>query len=525
MTTENEAEKLYNTLVSLVVSFFPIIVVIILVALGTITIMSGIMIITIVILALYIFNLSFNLSLSTNLGSQDNSDCSVCGTSKCEKHAELHRLHTHLHSGNGYGSGYRQGLGNTSTCPNGLPIWEHYLRKYGLLYDDLGTEQRIPDDGIKYVVVEYNTPTSDSGISLSEVQIWESTGTTSTDDTTTNEYVVSGLTNIAPQASIDITTGHITSNDPNTDLSGNRPDTCADLNMSLNTGSSVYYHQHGSSGTQNSNHVNNHYGPNGHHHPSTHSYNNPNGNHDPSTHSHNNNTGYMREPIDGNHYNENHDPSTHSHNNPNARPIYQYHNDDHGIHNNVTHSREHRSLYDQHIEDHYIEGMTTDLKSTLTNNNFADQYLNIVTDASSNTVVQQETMKVGLHTAKNHDELYVVRLITPTTLMNATVSLLNGNQQVLYSKNIKETANVYTFKLGATGNESNINTALDNYDSSYTQKLYDVCPIPQNRKQYAIQHRANNPNNNMNCTTETFVSTINLKPLSIKANPITRDLI
>jgi hypothetical protein len=438
MSTENEAEKLYNTLVSLVVAFFPIIVVIILVALDTISIMSGIMITIIVILALYIFNLSFNFSLSTTVGAEDNSDCSVCGTPKCEKHVSLHRSHTQLHSGNGYGSGYRQGLGNTSKCPNGLPVWEHYLRKYGLLYDDLGTQQILPDDGIKYIIVEYNTPTGDTGISLSEVQIWESTGTTSTDDTTANEYVVSGLTNIAPQSSIDIITGHITTNDPNTDLSGNRPDTCADLNQSLNTNSSS-----------------------GH--------------------------------IDANHYNEHHDPTTHSH--------------------------------DQHIEDHYIEGMTTDLKSTLTNNNFADQYLNIVTDGSSNTVVQTETMKVGLHTAKNHDELYVVRLITPTTLMNATVSLLNGNQQVLYSKNIKETANVYTFKLGATGNESNINTALDNYDSSYTQKNYDVCPIPQNRKQYAIQHRGNNPNNNMNCTTETFVSTINLKPLSIKATPITRDLI
>lgn len=464
MSSENEAEKLYNTLVSLVVAFFPIIVVIILIALDTISIMSGIMIITIIILALYIFNLSFNFSLSTTVGprdNSDNSDCSVCGTKKCQKHAELHRLHNQLHSGNGYGSGYRKGLGNTSKCPNGLPVWEHYLRKYGLLYDDLGTEQILPDDGIKYIIVEYNTPTGDTGVSLSEVQIWESTGTTSTDDTTANEYVVNGLTNIAPQSSIDIITGHITTNDPNTDLSGNRPDTCGDLNMSLNTNtsSSVYYHQHRISGP----------------------------------HNHAGSLGDTREPIDENHYNEQHDPTTHSHRN--------------------------------HNDDHYVEGMTTDLKSTLTNNNFADQYLNIVTDVSSNTIVQKETIKIGLHTAKNHDELYVVRLITPTTLMNATVSLLNGNQQVLYSKNVKESANVYTFKLGATGNESNINTALDNYDTSYTQKTYDVCPIPQNRKQYAIQHRTNNPNNNMNCTTETFVSTINLKPLSIKANPITRDLI
>lgn len=508
MSTENEAEKLYNTLVSLVVAFFPIIIVIILVALGTISVMSGVLIVGIVILAVYIFNFSFSLSLSTVIGSSSNDDCSICGTKKCQKHAELHRLHNQLHSGQGYGSGYRRGLGNTSTCSNGLPVWEHYLRKYGLLYDDLGNSQSVPDDGIKYIVIEYNTPTDNSGISLSEIQVWESTGTTSTDATTANDYVVSGLTNIAPQGSVDVTIGHITTNDPNNDLSGNRPDTCGDFNQYLNNGPTeyVYYHSHGNSGrhshrrnnSQYSNHSNNHYGS----------------------------TGYMREPIDENHYNDNHDPSTHSHNNPNARPIYQYHNDDHGvIHDNVTHSRQHRSLYDQHIEDHYLEGMTGDIKSTLTNNDFSDQYLNISTDTNSDTVVQQETVKMGLHTSKNHDELYVVRLITPTTLMNATVSLLNGNQQVLYAKNVKDNANVYTFKLGATGNESNINTAIDNYDSSYTQKTYDVCPIAQNRRQYAIQHRASNPNNNMNCTRETFVSTINLKPLSIKTIPITRDLI
>ena len=496
MSSENEAEKLYNTLVSLVVAFFPIIIVIILVALGTIGVMSGAIIVIIVILALYIFNLSFSFSLSTISGSSNKDDCSVCGTEKCQKHAKLHRLHNQLHSGQGYGSGYRRGLGNTSTCSNGLPVWEHYLRKYGLLYDDLGNSQSVPDDGIKYIVVEYNTPTDNTGISLSEIQVWESTGTTSTDDTTTNDYVVSGLTNIAPQGSVDVTIGHITTNDPNNDLTGNKTDTCGDFNQNLNGGGTedVYYHSHGNSGR----------------------------------HSHRRNNGprrRMREPIDESHYNDNHDPSTHSHNNPNARPTYEYHDDDHGENNGVTHSRGHRSLYDQHIEDHYLEGMTGDIKSTLTNNNFSDQYLNIATDENSNTVDQQETLKMGLHTSKNQDELYVVRLITPTTLMNATVSLLNGNQQVLYAKHIKDNANVYTFKLGAAGNESNINTAIDNYDSSYTQKSYDVCPIPQNRRQYAIQHRASNPNNNMNCTTETFVSTINLKPLSIKANPITRDLI
>jgi hypothetical protein len=489
MSSENEAEKLYNTLVSLVLAFFPIIIVIILVALGTIGVMSGVMIVLIIILALYIFNLSFSLSLSTVIGGSGNDDCSICGTKKCQKHAKLHRLHNQFHSGQGYGSGYRQGLGNTSTCSNGLPVWEHYLRKYGLLYDDLGNSQSVPDDSIKYITIEYNTPTENTGISLSEIQLWESTGTTSTDDTTANEYVVSGLTNIAPQGSVDVTVGYITTNDPNNDLSGNKSDTCGDLNQYLN-----------SSGTRDV------------------YYNSDRRNYRPRRH--------MREPIDESHYNDNHDPSTHSHNNSNARPTYEYHDDDHGENNNVRHRRGHRSLYDQHIEDHYLEGMTGDIKSTLTNNDFSDQYLNISTAADSDTVVvEQETVKMGLHTSKNHDELYVLRLITSTTLMNATVSLLNGNQQVLYAKKIKDNANVYTFKMGATGNESNINTAIDNYDSSYTQKNYDVCPIPANRRQYAIQHRASNPNNNMNCTRETFVSTINLKPLSIKANPITHDLI
>jgi len=509
----NDIGQLYNTFISLVISFIPIILVIVLYALDTISAMSAMMIIIIVILALYIFNLSFNLKFSAGTAgtaSSTTDDCSICGTPKCLKHAELHRLHTQLHSGNGYGSGYRQGLGNTSICPNKLPVWENYLRKYGILYDDLGNEQSVPDDGIKYIAIEYNTPTDNNGISLSEIQVWESTGTTTTAPDSGNENIVSGLTNIAAQGSIDVTTGFITSSDPNTDLSGNNSNNCADLDGYLSNGvpSEVYYHSHGTNGRHS------HVIPSG-----------PQTDHNPE-HNHYGSRGHSRAPIDRNHYNDSHDPSTHSHNSSNARPIHEYHNDDHGCRNSVTHSRNHGSIYDKHIKDHYLEGMVSgDLRTKLTNNNFSDQYLNITTDTSSNTIVQQETLKMGLHTSKNHDELYVVRLITPTTLMNATVSLLNGSQQVLYSKKVKENANVYTFKLGAVGNETNINTAIDNYDSSYTQKTYDVCPIPKNRRQFAINHLEKNPKNNMNCSRETFVSTINLKPLSIKATPITNDLI
>ena len=490
---KDEIAQLHNTLISLISTFIPILIIIVLTALQVITTMTGAVLVVFVILILYIYNLYFHLFFSNNTTTTTNTD----------KHANLQRLHRQLHSGPGYGDG----LGNTNRCPNGLPVWENYLRKYGLLYDDLGNRQSVPDDGIKYIVVEYNTPTGNDGISLSEIQVWESSGTTSSTDTTNNDYIVSGLTNIAPQATIDVTTGFITNNDDNSDLSGNKPDSCATFNLPED----VYYHSHGSQGrhshnnnrnrrrNQRRNHLYNHYGPHG----------------------------SNREPIDDDHYNDDHDPTTHTHNLRNARPIHDYHHDDHGHDTSVTHRREHRALYDQHIEDHYLEGMTSgdSIKTTLTNNNFSDQYLNIVVDASNETIVQQETIKMGLHTSKNHDELYVVRLITPTTLMNATVSLLNGNQEVLYSKNIKENANVYTLRLGASGSESNINTAIDNYDSSYTQKSYEVCNIPQNRRQYAIQHRSNNPNNNMDCTTETFVSTINLKPLTIKASPITRDLI
>jgi hypothetical protein len=200
---------------------------------------------------------------------------------------------------------------------------------------------------------------------------------------------------------------------------------------------------------------------------------------------------------------------------------------------NMTHQQAHRhqdmhnGILNDHIEDHYLqEGMTSgEVQTLITNNNFSDQYLNVVADASGNSVVNKETVKMGLHTAKNHDQLFAVRLVTPTTLMNATVSLLNGNQEVLYSKKIKDTANVYTFRLSGAGTEASINEAIDNYDSSYTQKSYTVCAIPQNRRQYAVQHRANNPRNNMNCSTETFISTINFKPINPKVSPVSNDLI
>lgn len=462
---KDEILQLHNTLISLIVTIIPIFIVIVLTSMSVITPLTAGVIVVMLVLALYIYNLSFHLKLTSATTESDT-----------HRHRHLHDLHRKLHSGPGWGSGNAMGLGNANVCPNGLPTWENYLRKYGLLYDDLGNTQSVPDDGIKYVVIEYNTPTSNDGVSLSEIQVWESTGTTSEG----NEYVVSGLTNIAPQASVDVTKGFITENDPNNDLQGEKPDTCPSYNLPED----IYYD--GNRPAHPYQHHNNYYGPRGH----------------------------LRDPIDENHYNDNHDPTTHSHNDHNARPYY---GSDHHVRT---------QLYNDHIEDHYREGMTTgNVKDILTNNNFSDQYLNIITDASSNTIVDKETLKMGLHTSKNHDELYAIRLITPTTLMNATVSLLNGNQEILYSKKIKETANVYTFKLSASGSEDNINVAIDDYDSSYKQRTYDVCAIPNSRRQYAIQHRANHPNNNMSCSTETFISTINLKNIMPKASPITRDLI
>uniref|UniRef100_A0A6C0BRC7 Uncharacterized protein n=1 Tax=viral metagenome TaxID=1070528 RepID=A0A6C0BRC7_9ZZZZ len=481
MSTEIKGEQLYKNFMNLVVAFFPIIIVIILVALDIISGISGIMIIVIFILLFYIYNLSINFTFGINNNNSD--ECSICGTQKCQKHAYLHQLHTRLHSGNGYGSGYRQGLGNTEKCPNGTPVWEHYLKKYGLLYNDLGTPQSVPDDGIKFVVVEYNTPTDNKGVSLSEIQVWEKTKSPPQEGSSDAQNM--GVVNIANKGTVDIVSAFITENDNNSDLSGNKPDTCPNLDINLNTGTRDVYYNNTYRNNQNNNHYYNHYG----------------------------HTGHRREPIDESHYNEHHDPRNHRHNNHNARPEYRYYND------------QNRSLYNSHMEDHYLEGMTNDIKTTLTNNIFSDQYQNIVTDGSNNTLVQKETVKLGLYTAKDHDELYAVRLITDTTLMNATVSLLNGNQQVLYSKKINTDANVYTFKMGVIVNERVIDKDIDDYNSSYKQKIYDVCDIPKNRKQYAIQHRANNPRNNMDCTQETFISTINFKPFMPKANPISNDLI
>jgi hypothetical protein len=455
-TQKQEILQLHNTLISLVVTMIPIFVVIVLTAMSVIDPMTAGVLVVVIILVLYIYNLSFHLRLNTKTSSETN--------------AHLNQLHAQLH--NQSTTGYRQGLGNTNVCPNGLPVWEHYLRKYGLLYDDLGNQQGIPDDGIKYVVVEYSTPTSNTGISLSEIQVWETTSSTDL----SNVNVVDGLTNIASQAAVDVTTGFITENDDNNDLEGNKPDTCPSYNLPDN----VYY--------------NNNYRNNGH----------------------------RRNTISSDHYNSDHDASDHTHSSRNARPIM-----------NMTHQQAHRhqdmhnGILNDHIEDHYLqEGMTSgEVQTLITNNNFSDQYLNVVADASGNSVVNKETVKMGLHTAKNHDQLFAVRLVTPTTLMNATVSLLNGNQEVLYSKKIKDTANVYTFRLSGAGTEASINEAIDNYDSSYTQKSYTVCDIPQNRRQYAVQHRANNPRNNMNCSTETFISTINFKPINPKVSPVSNDLI
>ena len=454
---KQEILQLHNTLISLVITMIPIFVVIVLTAMSVIDPMTAGVIVVIIILVLYIYNLSFHLRLNTKTSSETN--------------AHLNQLHAQLHNQNGQ-TGYRQGLGNTNVCSNGLPVWENYLRKYSLLYDDLGNQQGIPDDGIKYVIIEYSTPTSDTGISLSEIQVWETTSSTDL----SNVNVVDGLTNIAPQAAVDVTTGFITENDDNNDLDGNKPDTCPSYNLPDN----VYY--------------NNTY----------------------------RNNGSTRQTISSNHYNSNHDARTHTHSSPNARPIMNMAHDQ-----SHTHSSMHNALLNDHLEDHYLqEGMTSgEVKTLITNSNFSDQYLNVVTDSSSNSVVNKETVKMGLHTAKNHDELFAIRFVTPTTLINATVSLLNGNQEILYSKKIKETANVYTFRLSGAGTEASINEAIDNYDSSYTEKSYTVCAIPQNRRQYAIQHRANNPGNNMDCTTETFVSTINFKPVNPKVSPVSNDLI
>ena len=472
---KNEILQLHNTLLSLIVTIVPVFVVIVLTSMSLISITTASIIVVLIVLGLYVYSLFFHLKLDQKM-EENNQD----------RKAHLQALHRRLHSGPGYGDGYRR----SSTCPNGLPRWENYLRKYGLLYDDLGNRQSVPDDGIKFIVVEYNTPTNNTGVSLSEIQVWESNSSTNTNDDTSSDYVVNGLTNIAPQGTIDVTKGFITNNDPKSDLDGQNPDSCP----TIDPAEEVYYRG-------NNNRYHGHQG--GHRHT------------------------IHREPIDENHYNSQHDPSTHSHNLPNARPIYDYHSDDHGYNSSVTHTRNHRSdLYDQHVQSHYLEGMTSgDVKSTLTNNNLGDQYLNIVTDSESNVIVEQETLKMGLYTAKSQNELYAIRFVTPTTLMNATVSLLNGNQEVLYSKNIKHNANVYTFKLSGPGSEENINTQVDNHDSSYSQKIYDVCPIPQNRRQYALQHKKNNPNNNMDCTTETFISTINLNNSNPKASPVTRELI
>ena len=101
------------------------------------------------------------------------------------------------------------GANDQITCPDGNPVWQNYLDKYGLLQDDNGNDVNPPHHLIREFIIQYTTSTGDDGelvnpIEIDEIELFKHVGNNDPDADSTVYTNDDGITNIIDTAPITI---------------------------------------------------------------------------------------------------------------------------------------------------------------------------------------------------------------------------------------------------------------------------------------------------------------------------------